>query len=190
MFFNLISKYISSLTWFFLSLTAFLTDIFSCWRKEDVLSTGPGTGSSELIQAWPQHTTSALSSTQAEIETPVLEETRFGKACEVPGTHQTFSESKCCYAIGVTWHRDPLMLQERRAWKMQLICWFLYIESIELNCTISYVLYSHIFYCQAGVIKSPDRGPGLLIQGLNALLLPPWWTHQSCPPNPHVCFNL
>lgn len=115
MFFNLISKYISSLTCFFLSLTAFLTGIFSCWRKEDVLSTGPWTGSSELIQAWPQHTTSALCSTQAEIETPVLEETGFGKACEVPGTHQTSSESKCCYAIGVTWHRDPLMLQERRA---------------------------------------------------------------------------
>lgn len=54
-------------------------------------------------------------------------------------------------------------LQERRAWKMQLI----FVQwSIELNYTSSYVLYSHIFYCQGGVIKSPDTRPGLLIQGL------------------------
>lgn len=41
----------------------------------------PGT-TSRLVQGWPQHTTSALSSTQAETETLVLEETGFGKACK------------------------------------------------------------------------------------------------------------
>lgn len=65
-----------------------------------MLSTGSVTGtsagtSSGLIQAWPQLTTSALSSTQAETETPVLEETGSGRACKVPGRQEALSESKC-----------------------------------------------------------------------------------------------
>lgn len=82
--------------------------------------------------AWSRHGHSIpslpyLSPIQAEIDIPLLEETLVN-ASRVPGTHEAFRESKRYYTIYITWHRDPLMLQEMKACKIQHV-YFLYIEN-------------------------------------------------------------